>query len=154
MHVRRRRLLPLEESEVDRRRRRCEAERWDRGWRSPVWIVPPAGVRRRHLRGGLVTGNIQLQALSLELQLPGLSVEVIRLRHHLMCIHHVCRRSLEVHSCLFRDSEIRRADRDIAQRSSLWKLDTGRMYRRAGRPVPQQNNKNRIADSAARLDLV
>ena len=97
MHVRGRRLLPLEESEVDRRRRWCEAERWDRGWRSPVWIVPPAGVRRRHLRGGLVTGNIQLQALSLELQLPGLSVEVIRLRHHLMCIHHVCRRSLEVH---------------------------------------------------------
>jgi len=119
MHVRGRRLLPLEESEVDRRRRRCEAERWDRGWRSPVWIVPPAGVRRRHLRGGLITGNIQLQALSLELQLPGLSVEVIRLRHHLMCIHHVCRRSLEVHSCLFRDGEIRRADRDIAQRSSL-----------------------------------
>ena len=48
-----------------------------------------------------------------------LSVEVIRLRHHLMCIHHVCRRSLEIHSCLFCDSEIRRADRDIAQRSSL-----------------------------------
>merc|ERR1719463_773083 len=111
-----RRLLPLKEGEVDRRRRRGEAERGDRWWRSAVWIVPPAGVGSRHLSRRLVPGNIQLQALRLELQLPGLNVEVIRLRHHLMRIHHVCRRPLQVHCRLLRDREVRGADRDVAQR--------------------------------------